>query len=77
MKDQEPRRDTNRLPRMDKAAERKAKQPPKEADERLDDELTDTFPASDPPSMTDPHKHLGKVRPPEQKAVRTKNEQGH
>ena len=26
---------------------------------QLDGELEDTFPASDPPSMTEPHKHLG------------------
>ena len=25
----------------------------------LDDALNDTFPASDPPAMTEPHKHLG------------------
>lgn len=25
----------------------------------LDGALEDTFPASDPPSMTEPHKHLG------------------
>ena len=25
----------------------------------LDEALEDTFPASDPPSMTEPHKHLG------------------
>ena len=26
---------------------------------KLDDALDDTFPASDPPSMTDPTKHVG------------------
>lgn len=28
-------------------------------EEKLDDALDDSFPASDPLSMTDPHKHLG------------------
>jgi hypothetical protein len=28
-------------------------------EEKLDDALDDSFPASDPPSQTDPHKHLG------------------
>ena len=28
-------------------------------EDKLDDALDDSFPASDPPSMTDPHKHLG------------------
>ena len=28
-------------------------------EDKLDDALDDSFPASDPPSMTDPHRHLG------------------
>lgn len=28
-------------------------------EDKLDDALDDSFPASDPPSQTDPHKHLG------------------
>jgi len=31
---------------------------------QLDGELEDTFPASDPPSMTEPHKHLGSGKKP-------------
>lgn len=31
----------------------------KTQDSKLDDALDDTFPASDPPSMTDPTKHVG------------------
>jgi len=30
----------------------------------LDDALKDTFPASDPPAMTEPHKHLGNAKKP-------------
>jgi hypothetical protein len=33
--------------------------PAKDKDEKLDQALDDTFPASDPPSMTDPTKHVG------------------
>lgn len=36
------------------------KYPPKDKDEKLDQALGDTFPASDPPSMTDPSKHVGR-----------------
>jgi hypothetical protein len=31
----------------------------KTQDSKLDDALDDSFPASDPPSMTDPTKHVG------------------
>ena len=31
---------------------------------QLDGELEDTFPASDPPSMTEPHRHLGSGKKP-------------
>jgi hypothetical protein len=31
----------------------------KKQEAKLDDALDDTFPASDPPSMTDPTKHVG------------------
>jgi hypothetical protein len=31
----------------------------KNQETKLDDALDDTFPASDPPSMTDPTKHVG------------------
>ena len=34
----------------------------------LDDALEDTFPASDPPSQTEPHKHLGSGKKPGQAA---------
>ena len=32
----------------------------------LDNALKDTFPASDPPAMTEPHKHLGRAKKPAQ-----------
>jgi hypothetical protein len=32
----------------------------------LDNALKDTFPASDPPAMTEPHKHLGGAKKPGQ-----------
>ena len=32
---------------------------PKNQDDKLDDALDDTFPASDPPAMTEPVKHVG------------------
>lgn len=32
---------------------------PLSQDDKLDDALDDSFPASDPPSQTDPLKHLG------------------
>jgi hypothetical protein len=35
----------------------------KSEDEKLDDALGDTFPASDPPSMTDPTKRVGIKKP--------------
>jgi hypothetical protein len=28
-------------------------------EDKLDDALDDSFPASDPPAMTEPHRHLG------------------
>jgi hypothetical protein len=31
----------------------------KSEEQKLDDALDDSFPASDPPSMTDPAKHVG------------------
>ena len=36
------------------------KDQPKTEDSKLDDALDDSFPASDPPSMTDPSKHVGR-----------------
>ena len=33
----------------------------KDKDEKLDQALDDSFPASDPPSMTDPTKHVGRA----------------
>jgi len=33
-------------------------------EEELEEGLEDTFPASDPPSMTEPHKHLGSGKKP-------------
>jgi hypothetical protein len=32
---------------------------PKSEDQKLDKALEDSFPASDPPSVTDPQSHLG------------------
>jgi hypothetical protein len=32
----------------------------KSQDSKLDEALDDSFPASDPPSMTDPTKHVGR-----------------
>ena len=34
----------------------------KTEDEKLDDALDETFPASDPPSMTEPHSHVGGIK---------------
>jgi len=31
----------------------------KSEDAKLDEALDDTFPASDPPAMTEPHRHVG------------------
>jgi hypothetical protein len=50
-------------------ADKREKQPknnvPKSEDQKLDKALEDSFPASDPPSVTDPQSHLGssKVKP--------------
>ena len=44
------------------------KKPSKSTDERLDEALMDTFPASDPPAMTDPNVRVGQRRPPKSKA---------
>jgi len=60
---------------MDRASKTKDPKPPAKdqgltQDEKLDDALDDSFPASDPPSMTDPHKHIGNVEEDEQKAAR-------
>ena len=34
----------------------------KSEEAKLDDALDDSFPASDPPSMTEPHSHVGGVK---------------
>jgi hypothetical protein len=39
------------------------KKVPVTKDEKLDDALDDSFPASDPPSMTDPHRSTIKKKP--------------
>jgi len=45
---------------MDAKAEKAAKKkPPQTADEKLDDALEDTFPASDPPARTEPVTKVG------------------
>jgi len=49
-------------PKMDEA--KKNVHPQKKS--HLDDALEDTFPASDPPAMTEPHKHLGSGKKPDQ-----------
>jgi hypothetical protein len=47
----------------------KAKPPQRAAqDELLDAELEDSFPASDPPQMTQLHTHIGSPHRPERKA---------
>ena len=43
----------------DKIENTSKKDQSKTQDTKLDDALDDTFPASDPPSMTDPTKHVG------------------
>ena len=37
------------------------KKTPTTTDEKLDDALDDTFPASDPPSMTEPKSRIGRA----------------
>ena len=48
--------------------------PPKpedeDEDEKLDEALANTFPASDPPSQTDPNKRVGRTRTTEKKTSR-------
>ena len=39
------------------------RKPAKTIDEKLDEALEDTFPASDPPAMTDPNVRVGQRRP--------------
>ena len=43
---------------------------PEDEDEKLDEALADTFPASDPPSQTDPNKRIGRTRTAEKKSQR-------
>jgi hypothetical protein len=44
-------------------AGRSAKKPASiSEDEKLDEALEETFPASDPPSVTDPEKHIGSAK---------------
>ena len=43
---------------------------------QLDDALEDTFPASDPPAMTEPHRHLGSGKKPGQKEESSKASMG-
>jgi len=38
------------------------RKPVKTTDEKLDEALEDTFPASDPPAMTDPNVRVGQRR---------------
>ena len=46
---------------MDKVQEKT--KTPVTKDEKLDDALDDSFPASDPPSQTDPHRSTVKKKP--------------
>jgi hypothetical protein len=46
---------------MDKIQDKDKK--PLTKDEKLDDALDDSFPASDPPSQTDPHRSTVKKKP--------------
>ncbi|HYM17936.1 MAG TPA: hypothetical protein VEU06_05185 [Micropepsaceae bacterium] len=39
-------------------------------DKKLDEALADTFPASDPPSQTDPNKRVGRTRTADKKTSR-------
>ena len=41
-------------------AKTRAEKAPKTQDEKLDDALDQTFPASDPPAMTDPNVRVGR-----------------
>jgi hypothetical protein len=41
---------------MDKRNKQEIKQEPKTDEDRLDNALDDSFPASDPPAMTAPHR---------------------
>jgi hypothetical protein len=40
-------------------AKKRAEKAPKTQDQKLDDALDQTFPASDPPAMTDPNVRVG------------------
>ena len=42
--------------------EKKKRDPAKEEDDRLEEALEDSFPASDPPSMTQPKPHVDKPK---------------
>jgi hypothetical protein len=44
---------------MDKTRAKDQNKSVKSEDEKLDDALDDTFPASDPPAMTEPYRHVG------------------
>jgi hypothetical protein len=48
---------------MEKNVKRESAKPETE-DEKLDEALANTFPASDPPWVTDPNKRVGRARPP-------------
>jgi len=53
---------------MDLKTERAAKKkPPKTPEEKLDDALEDSFPASDPPAQTEPTTHLGGKHKPKKR----------
>ncbi len=41
------------------AKHKSGKNAPKRKDQALDEALEETFPASDPPAMTDPDRHIG------------------
>jgi len=45
---------------MEKNAKRR--KDPVSEDDKLDEALADTFPASDPPSQTDPNKRVGRTK---------------
>jgi hypothetical protein len=52
-------------------AKKPAETAPKTQDQKLDDALDQTFPASDPPAMTDPNVRVGncKAQPKTQRAA--------
>jgi hypothetical protein len=43
--------------------ERPPHEPPEKSEQKLDEALAETFPASDPPAQTQPIVHIGRSKP--------------